>query len=59
MTNCGAPSGFAVVFAEDVPNVPTTDVTSGESVLLDRRAVHSCLSYKLPGENCALNMRNL
>ena len=50
-------SGFAVVFAEDIPDIPSTDVPPGESVCLCRcRDDCAKLSFKMPGLPCALSI---
>jgi hypothetical protein len=50
-------SGFAVVFAEDIPDIPSTDVPSGESVCFCRSmGDYVKPSFKMLGLPCALNI---
>jgi hypothetical protein len=53
-------SGFAVVFAEDIPDIPSTDVPPGESICFRQRIGHCAnLSFKMLGLTCALNIMAL
>jgi hypothetical protein len=52
-------SGFAVVFAEDIPDIPSTDVPSGECLILSRHEQYVKLSFKMLGLPCVLNIMPL
>jgi hypothetical protein len=54
-TNCRcSPRGFAAVFAEDVTDVQSTDVVSGECICFCQRVgCYAKLVNKLLGMNCA------
>jgi hypothetical protein len=53
-------SGFAVVFAEDIPDIPSTDVPSGESACFcPFMGDYPKLSFKMLGLPCALNIMAL
>lgn len=54
------PSGFAVVFAEDVPDVQSTDLVSGERIpFCQYVGGYAKLSCKMLGRTCALHIISL
>jgi hypothetical protein len=53
-------SGFAVVFAEDVPDITSEDVPSGESAHCYRyMGDRAKLAFKMRGSTCARNIMGL
>lgn len=53
------PRGFAVVFAEDVTDIKTTDMVSGESIYFVNARVAMLSRFKLLGKTCALHIMRI
>ncbi len=53
-------SGFAVVFAEDIPDTPSTDIPSGKSICFcQSMGRYANLTFKMLGLPCALYMMTI